>query len=105
MKIWLKKRNSDDWWNNDKCRYECKKRHVYEKVYASNPAARNCENGKYFASIMDNSEIICDEVTESYEEETKTILTNFCGKSNLKNTKFLYFTWILINYYSIIDSC
>ena len=25
--------NSDKWWNNNKCRCECKKRHVYEKDY------------------------------------------------------------------------
>ena len=36
-----KKCNSDQWWNNDKCRCECKKHHI-------------CENGKYLASIMDN---------------------------------------------------
>ena len=35
-----------------------------------NPAACNCENGKYLASIMDDSAVICDEVVESYEEET-----------------------------------
>ena len=23
--------NSDQWWNKDKCWYECKKRHVYER--------------------------------------------------------------------------
>ena len=23
--------NSDQWWNNDKCWYEYKKRHVYER--------------------------------------------------------------------------
>ena len=28
-----RKRNSDQWWNNDKCRYECKKRHVCEEDY------------------------------------------------------------------------
>ena len=26
-----KKCNSNQWWNNDKCRCECKKRHVCEK--------------------------------------------------------------------------
>ena len=26
-----RKCNSDQWWNNDKCRFECKKRHVCEK--------------------------------------------------------------------------
>ena len=38
-------------------------------------------------SIMDDSAIMCDEVIESYNEET-----NFTEKSNLQNAKFLYFT-------------
>ena len=29
---------------------------------------------------MDDSKIICDEVIKSYDEETKTIPTNFDGK-------------------------
>ena len=32
------------------------------KSYVWNPATCNCENGKYLASIMDDSAIICDEV-------------------------------------------
>ena len=63
-----KKYNSDKWCNNDKCRYGCKKRHVCEKDYVWNLATSNSENGKYFASIMDHSVIICDENTESYGE-------------------------------------
>ena len=63
-------RNSDQWWNNDKCRCECKKRHVCEKGYVWNAATCNCENGKYLASIMDDLEIMCDETIEPYEEET-----------------------------------
>ena len=35
--------NSDQWWNNDKCRCECKKRHVCEKDYVWNPATCNYE--------------------------------------------------------------
>ena len=35
------------------------------------------ENGKYLASIMDNSAIMCDEIMESFDQETKTIPTNF----------------------------
>ena len=35
-----------------------------------NPAACSCENGKYLASILGDSAIICDEVIESYEKET-----------------------------------
>ena len=54
--------NSDQWWNNDKCWCECKKRHVCEKKYIWNPTTCNCKNGKYLASIMDGSLIMCDEV-------------------------------------------
>ena len=57
-------------WNNDKCWRECKKRHVCEKDYVWNPAACNCENGKYLASIMEDSAIVCDEIIESYKEKT-----------------------------------
>ena len=38
------------------------------------------ENGKYLASIMDDSAITCDEIMESYGEETETISTNFNEK-------------------------
>ena len=78
-----KKCNSDQWWNNDKCRCEWEKNHVYEKDYVWNPATCLCENGKYLASIMDDSTIICDEVIKSYDEEIKTIPTNFIKKHNM----------------------
>ena len=66
-----RKCNSDRWWNNDKCRCECRKHYLFEKdcleyIY-----------GKYLASIMDDSAIICDEVIKSYNEKLKTIPTNF----------------------------
>ena len=32
-----KKCSSDQWWNNNKCRCECKNRHVCEKGYFCNP--------------------------------------------------------------------
>ena len=67
-----RKCNSDQWWNNDKCWCECKKRNVCEKDSVWNRATCNCENGKYLASIMDNSAIICDKIIEaeakSYDE-------------------------------------
>ena len=69
--------NSYQWWNNDKYWFECKKSHVYEKDYVWNSATCSCENGKYFANIVDDSVIMCDEIIESYHEETKTIPTNF----------------------------
>ena len=65
-----RKCNSDQWWNNDKRLCECKKRHVCEKDYVWNPDTCNSEHGKDLASIMDDSAVICDEVIESYKEET-----------------------------------
>ena len=50
-----RKCNSDQWSNNDKCQCEYKKRHVCEKDYTWNPATCSCENGKYLASIRDDS--------------------------------------------------
>ena len=78
------------WWNNNKCRCECKKIHVCEKNYVWNPATCNCESEKYLPSIMDDSKIICDEVTESFDEETKTIPTNFDEKKVTCKTQRFY---------------
>ena len=61
-----RKCNSNQWWNNNKCQCECKQSHVWEKVYIWNPATCSCENGKYLASIMDDSVITCEEIIESY---------------------------------------
>ena len=51
----------------------CKKHYICEKYYISNPATCRCENGKYLASIIDDSAIPCDEIIE----ETKIVPTNF----------------------------
>ena len=75
--------------HNGKCQCECKKRHVCEKDYIWNPSTCSCENGKYSASIMDNSAITYDKVIEPYDEETKTIPTNFNEKkANCKMQNF-----------------
>ena len=68
------------------------------------------EDGKYFASIIGDSMTTCDEiidaVAKSYNEETKTVTTNFNKKkSNLESKKFLCFTFLFVNYHSIIDTC
>ena len=53
-----------------------------KKNYISNPVTCNCENGKYLASIMDDSAITCDEII--YAEDT-----NFNGKNiTFKTQKF-----------------
>ena len=62
--------NSNQWWNNYKCRCECKK-HICEKEYVWNPSTFICENGKYLASIMDHLAINSDEVIELYKDKTK----------------------------------
>ena len=46
-----RKCNLDQWWDNGKCRCECKKHHVCEENYVWNPSTCNCENVKYLASI------------------------------------------------------
>ena len=53
----------------DKCRSESKKHHLCKNNYVWNPATCNCDNGKYLASIMDDSANICDEIIESYDDE------------------------------------
>ena len=53
-----------------------------------NPAACSCENGKYLASITDNSVITCDETVDA---ETKTIPTNFNKKRQPKEQKISIF--------------
>ena len=92
-----RKCNSNQWWNNNKCWCECKKYNISEKDYIWNPATCNCENGKYLASIMDDSTIICDEVinadskqslTDDYE--TSTIPTNFNEKKATCKTQNFY---------------
>ena len=53
---------------------------IYVKKIVWNPATCNCKNGKYLASIMDDSVITCDQGMESYDEEIKTFPTNFNEK-------------------------
>ena len=50
--------------NNDKCRCQCKKHHICEKDYIWNPATCSCQNGKYLASIIDDSVSTYDEIIE-----------------------------------------
>ena len=92
-----KKCNSDQCWNNDKCWCESKISHVCKKDYVWNPAPCNCRNGKYLASIVDDSATICDEVIDvdtklspKNDDETKTIPTNFSEKKATCKTQNFY---------------
>ena len=50
----------------------------------------SCENWKYVVIIMHNLFIMCDEVTESYNKETKTIPTNFNEKKATFKMQYFY---------------
>ena len=74
---------SNQKWDYDKCWCKCQKHHTCEKD-VWNPATCIYKNGKYLASITDVSVITCDEIinaeAKSYDEETKTVTTNFNEK-------------------------
>ena len=53
---------SNQWWNNDRCRYECKKINVCEKDCIWNHVC-NCRNREKLASIMDDSNFNGKKVT------------------------------------------
>ena len=54
--------------------------------YVWNRTTCSCEYGKYLASIMDDSVIMCDEIIQSYNQGTKTVTTNFNEKNILCRT-------------------
>ena len=56
---------------------------------------------KYLPSIVDDSVITSEQIINA--EETKTYLKHF--KNLFQKTKFLYFTYLFINYHFIIHSC
>ena len=45
---------------------------------------------------MDDSAITCDEIIESYDEETKSILTNFNERKATSKTQSLYILLALL---------
>ena len=47
-----------------------KKLKYVKKIYIWNPSAYICKNGKYLASIIDDSVITCDEVIDMKERKT-----------------------------------
>ena len=86
-----KKCNSGQWWNNDKCLCDCKKRHLCKNGYVWNPATCSCQNGKHLVSIMYSSAITSDEIIDaeakSNDEKTKTFTTNFSETNTTYKTQ------------------
>ena len=109
-----KKCNSNQWWYNSKCLCWCKNAHVNKKDYIWNPATCSCQNGKYLASIMDDSTITCDEIIverRSYLERrrNKTYPTNFNEKNTAYKTQNFYilltFLWVTIALLIAVSIC
>ena len=74
-----RKCKSNQKWSVKICKCECKnmkKHRLCEKDYIWNPATCSCKNGKYLASIIDDSVITCDETIHT----RKTVPTNFNEK-------------------------
>ena len=84
------KYNSNQWWNNNKCRCEGRNVYVSKKDYVRNPSKCICENGKYLAGFMDDLMNTCNEVLKSYDEKIKTIPTNLTEKNIICKTQSFY---------------
>ena len=81
--------NADMCW----CEHKNPKEHfVFERDYTWNPATWSYKNGKYLASITDDSEIACDEIIEV----TKGIPTSFNEKKMACKTKNVYILLALL---------
>ena len=88
-----RKCNTDQRWTNDKRWCDCKKRYVCKKDYVCSPSTCSCESEKYLASVLDYSEIMCDETIESYNKET-----NFSEKKSTckKQISYILLAFLLI---------
>ena len=69
-----KKCNLNQKWNSCNFWFDCKKHHTCEKDYILNPAACSCKNGKYLASITNDSVIMCDEIVEEQKQLQQILL-------------------------------
>ena len=76
--------NSDQWWNNDKYRCECKKYPICKIDYIWNASTCICEYEKYLVSIIDDSVITFDEIIE------ETFPTNLSEKKATRKTQNSY---------------
>ena len=71
------------------------------KDYILSCTTWSCENGKYSASIIEDSVITCEEILE----ETKTVRTNFDERKTTCKTKNLYILlpFLLITIALLVD--
>ena len=79
-KFYGRKCNSNQKWNNDKGRCECKnpKEHnACEKDYIWNPTKCSCKNAEYLTSTIDYLAIPCDEIINAADSVSKNGSANF----------------------------
>ena len=69
-------------------------KHIYKKDYIWNPAICSCKNGKYLASITDDSAITCNEIIE--ERKTVATILNEKKMQSVKHKTFLLITIVLL---------
>ena len=55
--------NSNEKWNNNKCKFEYKKYRAFKKDYTWNSSTCVCENNSQLKSIVDGLVIVSDEIT------------------------------------------
>ena len=65
-------------------------KNVCKKDYIWNPATCNCENGKYLASTIDDSVIVCVEVIDVDVEAKSNNETNFNERKAVSKTQHFY---------------
>ena len=75
---------------------------MWKKTIFRNSSSCSCENGKYLASIMDDSVFMYDQFIK---EERKTAEKNFNEKNAMCEEKVLYFICLFIEYNLILNSC
>ena len=76
--------NSNQKWNNDECKCECKKFRASKKDYSWNPSISNCEYRRYLKSIADTPVIVCNEITYA-TDSVSTNVTSFIS-TNVRST-------------------
>ena len=76
----VQKCNSNQKWNNDKYRCECKMYHICGNDSVWNPSICIYENGQYLASIIHDSVIMCYEIIDP--EKIETVPKNFNETQN-----------------------
>ena len=72
------------------------------KNYVWNPATCNCENRQYLASIMEDSAITCDDIIETYDDETNFNEKRATFKTQKQNF-YILLAFLIITITLLID--